>query len=248
MMIRYKATLLAGAMIAGLAAAAVAQPFPPHGHGGMQNGMMGDMRGRGPAPFGANIDPAQLPQFKGTIAQYLISPRGDVEALLLTDGTEIHVPPHAAGSIAFVAKPGDAVSIRGLKARNGTMVMAATITNDTTNATAGDIAAPAKIETTGKVKTLLHTPRGDVNGAVLEDGTALRLPPPEAERLAAQMAPGQTVIVKGDGITNPLGKLILVRQIGPSADKLSDIKMPGFGDRHGKPEHHARPLDAAPKP
>jgi len=37
----------------------------------------------------------------------------------------------------------------------------------------------------GRVQMTLHGPRGDVNGAMLDDNTILRLPPPEAQRFAA---------------------------------------------------------------
>jgi hypothetical protein len=147
---------------------------------------MTHMRGHG--GFGANVDPSTLPQTKGIIAQFVISPRGDVEALLLADGTEVHVMPQAGAALAAIVKPNDAITIRGLKARSGSMIMAVSITNDATGLVAGGNAMRARMDANGVVKSLLHTPRGDVNGAVLADGTVLRLPPQEAERRAGLLA------------------------------------------------------------
>src|SRR5437016_10254883 len=39
-------------------------------------------------------DPAQLPATRGTVKQYTLTPRGDVDGLILSDGTEVKLPPH----------------------------------------------------------------------------------------------------------------------------------------------------------
>jgi hypothetical protein len=218
----FVALALAAPMLAGATGIAVAQMRPPSGLAA------------------GNFDPAQLPEFKGKVAQYTLTPRGDVEGLILADGTEIQVPPHLGSALVFSVKPGDSVSIRGLKARSVAMVSAVTITNDATGAVVGGGNASgrpedmAKMEATGKVKAVLHTPRGDVGGALLEDGTVLRLPPPEAAKQASLLTVGQMVSVKGIGIASPLGKSIGVLEIGPSADKLTKVEMPrGHHGPHG---------------
>lgn len=42
-------------------------------------------------------DSSQLPATNGTVRQYTLTPRGDVDGLILTDGTEVKVPPHLTG-------------------------------------------------------------------------------------------------------------------------------------------------------
>ncbi len=211
---RFAAFLLAAPMLAGATGLAVAQMRPPA------------------ALASGNFDPAQLPEFKGKVAQYTLTPRGDVDGLILADGTEVHVPPHLSNALVFSIKPGDAVSIRGLKARAVPMVSAVTVTNDASGAViggtepAGRPGEGALMEVSGKIKATLHTPRGDVGGALLEDGTVLRLPPQEAQKRVAALAPGQTIAVKGFGVSSPLGKSIAVLEMGPSADKLTKVEMP----------------------
>jgi hypothetical protein len=73
----------------------------------------------------------------------------------------------------------------------------------------------------------LHGARGELNGAMLEDGTILRLPPPEAERLRALLTPGQAIVVEGDGLTAPMGRVIEVQAIGPSQTQLNFVQRPG---------------------
>jgi hypothetical protein len=81
----------------------------------------------------------------------------------------------------------------------------------------------------------LHGPRGDVNGALLEDGTVLRLPPPEAARLADLLRPGQTLVAEGIELATPLGKVLDVRQLGASRDQLMQVQAPPApGGRKGR--------------
>ena len=62
-----------------------------------------------------------------------------------------------------------------------------------------------------------------MNGALLDDGTVLRLPPPEAERLEGWLRPGQMVSVRGDVLDTALGKAIDVRAIGSSPEQMTAI-------------------------
>jgi len=50
---------------------------------------------------------------KGTVAQYSLTPGGDVDGLILADGTEIFWPPHFSTQLVFSVRPGDAVTIQG---------------------------------------------------------------------------------------------------------------------------------------
>jgi hypothetical protein len=191
----------------------------------------------GPAlgQVGPAYDPQQLPMLQGKVGQYSLTPRGDVDGLILEDGTEIHLPPHLGAQLVFAIKPGDRVTVHGLKARAIAMVQAMSVANDATGATVADNgpAGPAGprgrgqfLSAQGHIKTQLHGPRGELNGVLLEDGTIVRLPPDEAERLATQLAAGQPLYVEGDGITNPLGKVIAAQRIGPSQSELAQVQAP----------------------
>ena len=217
----------------------------------------------------AAYDPAQLPAIQGKVAQYSLTPRGDVDGLILADGTEVHTPPHLGAQLVGAVKPGDAVTIHGLRARNLPLVQAMQVSNDAGGATVTDTGpgkgprgpgspdvrprgpgAPGQPALTaqGRVKAALHGPRGEVNGALLEDGTMVHMPPPEAQRLAAQIAPGATVYVQGQGYAGPLGRVIAAQAIGPDAASTTLIAAPP--PRHGpgpRPGSGAGP-DAAPPP
>jgi hypothetical protein len=147
----------------------------------------------------ATYDPSQLPAIQGRVGQYSLTPRGDVDGLILADGTEVHLPPHLGTQLVFTVKPGDAVTVHGLRARAIPMVRALSVTNDATGNTVTDNGpggppgpggAQQMLTAQGHIKVQLHGPEGDLNGALLEDGTIVRLPPPEARRLAADLTPG----------------------------------------------------------
>ncbi len=79
--------------------------------------------------------------------------------------------------------------------------------------------------------------RGEVNGALLENGTILRLPPPEAERMQS-LQPGQSVAVRGASLVTPLGTVVEVRAIGSSPEQLTelDVPRPPRGGPKGRPK------------
>src|SRR5580658_7906225 len=90
------------------------------------------------AQYAATFDPSQRPAIQGTVAEYSLTPRGDVDGLILADGTEVYLPPHLGTQLVFAVKPGDAVTIHGLKAQAIAMVQAMSVTNDATGSAVTD--------------------------------------------------------------------------------------------------------------
>jgi hypothetical protein len=212
------------------------------------------------AQSGPTYDPAQLPVIKGKVAQYTLTPRGDVDGFILQDGTEVHMNPALSTELVFAIHPGDAVTIHGLKARAIPMVAGVSVTNDASGAmVTGPMGRPGMrrdmpLSDTGKVKAVLHTPRGEANGVLLEDGAVVRLPPPEAKRLANDLAVGQSLTVKGEGLKSALGEVIMARQIGPDEAHLTEVRAPHphgmMGGMMGRWMHgpHGPGHDGAPPP
>jgi hypothetical protein len=184
-------------------------------------------------------DAAQLPETKGTVRQYTLTPRGDVDGFILTDGTEVKVPKHLSTQLVYAVRPGDAVTVRGLKAFALPLIDAGTITNDATGAMIVDNGPPgpdrwgSATTIAGKVSATLHGPRGEVNGAILENGTILRLGPREAAYQSALLQPGQTLAARGVSTTTVLGTVMEVEAIGASPNQLMEIGPPPGGPGRG---------------
>jgi hypothetical protein len=177
------------------------------------------------------FDPNQFPTLQGMVAQYSLTPRGEVDGLILDNGTEVHLPPYLGAQVVFAIKPGDQVTVRGLRSRRIPMIDAVSVTNDATHRivtvtdTGPGTAGPA-LQASGHIRAQLHGPRGELNGVLLQDGTIVRLPPDQAAQMASQLAVGNPLYVIGEGSVSPLGKVIAAQQIGSSRSHLAQIQTP----------------------
>ena len=56
----------------------------------------------GSAPLGQQVD------ITGTVKAFTLTPIGEIEGMILTNGTEIHVPPHLTEQVAAAVHSGEA--------------------------------------------------------------------------------------------------------------------------------------------
>lgn len=66
----------------------------------------------------------------GTVARYTLTLGGDIDGLLLIDGTQVRLPQKLRGSIAFTVHPGDTVTVNGIGPLCGPMIAASVINDD----------------------------------------------------------------------------------------------------------------------
>src|SRR5260370_41799482 len=104
------------------------------------------------------------------------------------DGIEVKLRPHLTGQVVFAIRPGDQVSIRGLRARAIPLIDAVSITNVATGKSVVDNGPPGGPDRggyeqaySGRIASTLPDKRGEGNGELLADGTVPRPPPPETE-------------------------------------------------------------------
>ncbi|GBR68368.1 hypothetical protein AA0312_0875 [Acetobacter tropicalis NRIC 0312] len=178
-------------------------------------------------------DLSGLPQFSGKVAQFLPSPHGSVTGLVLEDGTQVLVSPEQGHTLAGLVKPGDTVSIRGLKARTLPLIRAFGITSPRGRGMqdnfismpqqSTEMIAGPDIVLHGEVWLSLYNLDGQVTGAVLKDHSVVYLSAREAGRVAAWLKPGQPLYAVGTGSSGELGTAIDAREIGPSANQLTGI-------------------------
>ena len=114
-------------------------------------------------------------------------------------------------------KPGDSVTIRGLKAQALPLIQALSITSEKSGQAVVDSGPPAMppqplamtyqwLNVHGRVREPLYGPRGDMNGALLDDGTQIHLPPDQAWTLGQELQAGRTLIAQGYGVTGAYGR------------------------------------------
>ncbi|HZZ03341.1 hypothetical protein [Paraburkholderia sp.] len=208
------------------------------------------------------LDPDHLPETSGHLDRFLLNPHGDVDGMILTDGTEVHVPPHLSDAMCATVHPGDAIRVRGVRPRAADMIAAVAIeTADGTRIVDNGPPVHHKkkkpipehianagrhpMQADGIVQRVLHGPKGEVRRALLEDGRIVRWPPHETDAIAGLLVPGSTLAIRGEGLVTGFGTVIEVQEIGASAataraindKKPGKSKKPEKGEKPKKPSH-----------
>lgn len=178
------------------------------------------------------IDPESLPETRGTVARFLLNPHGELDGIVLGSRRkqQVHFPPHLSSQVVRHVSIGDEVRLRGVKPRGADMIAAVSIV-----AQSGKVILdegprhdgenphrpPAKrkaMEASGEVVLSLFGPKGELRGALLDNGTSLRMPPHAAAELASYLAPGAHIQAWGHGVRNRHGCAIEVDEIAELVD------------------------------
>lgn len=170
---------------------------------------------------------------RGKIERFTTAPLGETDGALLDDGTWLHWPPHMQGRFTAILKEGDRVRAIG-RTETGpagdTHFEVRSVSNLRTNDTAenpdyangppppppgrrGRVAPPpargggdGDVSTVrGKVDRFTTAPRGEADGALLDDGTWLHWPPHMDARFKDILKEGDRVRATGRTETGPAG-------------------------------------------
>ena len=193
-----------------------------------------------PQSFVLVLDPPSMekpPVADGIVDRYLLNPRGDVNGLLLRDGSQMHITLRAGQDLIKSIQPGDHVRVHGRRASDTPLVKPDVIVNvtDGTSFTVPyrlDLPMPPREErpavtemnAAGTIRVLLYDPLKDiVNGALLSDGTQVRLPPDVGENFHASLHKDMDVEVRGYGTATPYGSALEVTAIGRKGQPLTHL-------------------------
>jgi hypothetical protein len=166
------------------------------------------------------------PSVTGKVQQYLLTPHGEVEGLLLADGTSVRFPPHEGQALAEITKPGDeiaAVGFLGPATSYGRALKAITITDTATGQSLTD-QPPANpplppdmrglilkpLTVSGAVAHFLVNDAGDVDGLILSGGEEVKFGPHNGPVVAMMLGgqTGKTVEASGYGTRNGFGTVV----------------------------------------
>ena len=147
------------------------------------------------------IDPDCLPEFTGEVERFILNAHGEVDGMLLSDGKSssllIHTPPHMEADIASTIQIGDTIGVRGVRPRGADMIAAVALIAN------GGLAIvdrgpddghkhkrehkPSdrelkrdRAEAEGRVRLSLFGPKGELRGALLDNGAIIRVGPKDA--------------------------------------------------------------------
>jgi len=167
----------------------------------------------------------------GQVRAYLLNPFGDVEGLILADGTTARFPHHLGDALVALVKPGDAVKVIGISKARAHMHHASGLkaTNITSSATGRTLAdqPPASppipphlrgivlkpLSLTGSVETFLVDPKGEVDGLLLNSGEQVGLGKHAGRMAAPFLSAGSRVSAQGYGTSLSLGTAIKAEQL-----------------------------------
>jgi hypothetical protein len=199
------------------------------------------------------IDPTQLPAVHGTVERFLCNPHGELDGLILRDGTEVHFPPHLSEAVRSALKPGAAVKIHGLRPRSASMLIAVQLTASESQRVIVDDGPDDRLrheqprrpfDVQGRVARTLHGPKGEPRGALLEDGSIVRLGKHARAEARALLTAGSVLAARGEGVSGAPGLCVEAKLIGSSFAKLEPVG----GKPHDKPaKPKDKPKDKKPK-
>jgi hypothetical protein len=213
----------------------------------------------GPASYGQQAD------IQGTVKAFTMTPVGDLEGMILTDGTEIHVPPHLSTQLAAAVHQGEAVRVRGWRTNVPNFVVATALTGQRGQSVVdqgppppgmmppppppGQPASGAQQATVhGRVQQILHGPAGDVNGAFLDDGTILKFPPPTAWQASSVLQQGQSITAQGWALSNSYGRVVDVQSVSGDTTQMSQAAPPSPNGPGIAPPPPSAAVGLAPPP
>jgi hypothetical protein len=206
------------------------------------------------------IDPQSLSPIEGTVAQFVMNRDGELDGLLLTRGNGVpqlvHFPPHMAGNVEAAIKVGDHLIVRGVRPRGADVIAAVSLSTadgqqiiddgpdaprTTCKPLSGDALSHHK-GVSGIVRLSLIGPTGELRGAILEDGTVIRIGKKEAVAFTDLLRPGAAIAARGTAIATALGTMLDAHEIGVDKHSLQPVKgyKPAKPKKEKKPKHNER--------
>jgi hypothetical protein len=193
------------------------------------------------------IDPDFLPDVRGVVERFIVNPHGEIDGFLLAYDTDrfvlVHVPPHLEQELEAAIAPGDTVRVRGVRPRGADIIAAVSLTandgrlivdNDpgVVPKTAHRGGEPSMMAVAGTVRLPLFGPKGELRGALLDDGTIVRIGPKEAAQFAELLRPHRSIAARGGGLETKHGTVVSAKEIGSDWSDLRPVSKPAPKREH----------------
>lgn len=184
------------------------------------------------------FDTSQLPRFSGVVERYLPAPDGGIDSLLFREGAQVIFPPDLAAPLREAAADGKLLVVYGIRARNAPVItMLAWAPSEAEEPrwverpawprNARWRARADRLSAAGTVRTPLFAANGEINGALLEDGTVIRIARPAAARFPDRFRRGARLAAEGPGSEEGGQRALVAERLGDAPESLADINSPG---------------------
>jgi hypothetical protein len=199
------------------------------------------------------IDPNCLPEMRDAVEGFIVNRHGEIDGLLLAGPRPtsllVCMPPHLADAIEAEIKRGDTICVRGVRPRQADIIAAISLTAGTgavivdngpghedESEARGRDGKPQRMEAKGIVRLSLFGPKGELRGALLRDGTVIRIGAKEAASVAELFFPGASVAACGEGLHTKHGRVIAAEEVGPDHHSMKPAAAPKHPKPKGKPK------------
>lgn len=172
---------------------------------------------------------------KAVVERPLMNAYGEADGLLLTDGTQVMVPPRFSKELMAIAAPKEELIIIG-PMENGKTILAEKITNQRTGQSISEIHAEPPVESTemaqknattqsidrrdrlhknrkykqltarGTIRNQLYGYDGEINGVLLSDGSIVRFSPRIIDQSDVKIDIGEHIRASGYGTKTSKGQ------------------------------------------
>src|SRR5207244_11757748 len=139
------------------------------------------------------IDPDSLATVPGKVECFVLNPHGEIDGFVIAGpkqgATLVHTPPHMAEELSRRVKVGDDVGVQGVRLRGAELLAAVAVTAEDGRRIIDEgpeehrqhpKVEREKMKVEGTVRLSLFGPKGELRGALLTDGTSIRVGPNEA--------------------------------------------------------------------
>ena len=156
---------------------------------------------------------------EGRVRFLLADPRGAIDGLLFDDGMLVTLRPALSQPIADSLRSGDRIAVRGVMDFASQISATSIQPGDAARVIpidwparptradplAGETAGPSKLIMRGRILAVRRARSGDIEGAILDDGTQVRLTNAAARAAAPLLHVGRSIAVFGFGTQTPHG-------------------------------------------
>ncbi len=159
------------------------------------------------------------PAAQGTIRQYVIDPRGEVQGLLLSDEAQVTFTSRLQRDVIATMKLGTSIRIEGRRHRHFPLVEPDTMINTDSGAVikvpsffegplpqGKETLSVQQMRADGAIDRLLYERSGRISGLVLENGTLVWLAPDVNDSFRKTLHVGDRIVVEGNGTDNEYGR------------------------------------------
>jgi hypothetical protein len=172
-----------------------------------------------------------MPHVTSSVERFLMNPDGNADGMILLNGVEVYFAPYLSSAVLTAVQVGDRITVYGVLPMAEPMIVAVVI-EAANGERIEDGGLPtrmwpgmeagrrikqrerSRLQVEALVRRILHGPKGEARGVLLDDGTTVVLPFDRGEDFCELLSPASWLTVRGAGLVTEIGTAIEADEIG----------------------------------